>query len=732
MELYGRFNSGATLSGEFKTLVSMGYGTTLSIKGLPCNGIFELLHGGLNNTYSNPSGYTSLQIDMASMGQFGGSGTYVDFGLWTASIDATVSSPNKLSRTLEGEFLTYTKQGSLTGTFLGNLIPATSTTGSWEGATVGYWQRERFVDFSSGFTGQTYYLKKSYSGGTSGISNYWASENFDGSDLSASSYTNLSESPITYTRYNWSGPPDQKLYTKTVWNMTDSSTYTLVEAKTLTETAYNSEIDTLINDYMPNQGYQINYDSGQDGIFAGFGDLWNNLSLSQSDPWYPLVDPVNPHKTELALMGQYSDMENKPSLFGSTIASFNPLVNMNPLSNSESPIGGAYYGYLGAAFGKKAVDTDWLDGMINGIYYDPSGNVGVFYGSFEGNNNPNIGAWSATGTIDGGYQLATGYGGLSAANFVSKLVFENWSNSFGESVGEGVDIKLRTEQINVAYVDSNYITPASGFWTVWQSVAGGTYGGTTPPTTWQWEYDKYTSHGQETAYEAFQMTGTTANGISTGTVVGASVNYNNPSTTIHGGTIKGLFDPSTTPYKTWQAVTQGVSMETNAFLVKAAEINAISDATEREKARQAFMNATKIPVIQVGQATLNQVGGLVNNLSDVKMNDVTFFSTSTSVAPKIWATSGVSGSYSGTPSTSGLSENNVPLSGSGLNATFNVTSWNGANWGAKVAGSGNLSGGSYVGSVQFTGGAAGKIDQLPIGTSNPGKFSGTGAGIAKQ
>ncbi len=711
MELYGQFNSGATLSGEIKTLVSMGYGTTLSINGLPCNGIFELLHGGLNNTYSNPSGYTSLQIDMASMGQFGGSGTYVDFGLWTASIDGTVTSPNKLSGTLGGEFLTYTKQGSLTGTFLGNLIPATSTTGSWEGATVGYWQRERFVDFSSGITGQTYYLRKSYSGGSSGISSYWASENFDGSDLSASSYTNISGSPITYTRYNWSGPPDQKLYTKTVWNMTDSSIYTLVEAKTLTETDYNSEIDTLISTQMPNQGYQINYDSGHDGVFAGFNDE------SGHDLWYHMANGLS---TELALMGQYSDMENKPSLFGSTIASFNPYVNMDPYINSESPIGGAYYGYLGAAFGKKIVDADWLDGMINGIYYDPTGKVGVYYGSFSGNNNPNIGAWSTTGTIDGGYQLVTGYGGLSATNFVSNLVFENWDSSFSDSDGvvEGATIKLRTEKINVAYVQDCYLSP-SGFWSVWQSVAGGTYSGT--PTAWQWEYDKNTSHGLETTYQAFQTTGT-ANGITTGTTVGASVSYNNPSTSVHGGMIKGLFDPSTTPYKTWQAVTQGVTMETNTFLAQAAAISG------NAAAQQAFMNATKIPVVQVGQATLSQTPmTTVNNLSNVVMNNVTFFSNATGGVPSIWATNGVSGSYSGSPSTSGLPLNNVPLSGNGLNATFNVNYWVGTNWGAKVAGSGNLSGGSYTGSVQFTGGAAGKIDQ-----PSAGSFSGTGAGIAKQ
>jgi hypothetical protein len=68
----------------------------------------------------------------------------------------------------------------------------------------------------------------------------------------------------------------------------------------------------------------------------------------------------------------------------------------------------------------------------------------------------------------------------------------------------------------------------------------------------------------------------------------------------------------------------------------------------------------------------------------------------------------------------------VGLSGNGLNANFTMNYWNGSNWGANVAGSGNLSGGSYTGPVDFKGGAAGRIDQ-----PGAGQFSGTGAGIAK-
>ena len=723
MELYGQFKNGAALSGDsdIKTLVNMGYGNTLSIKNLSCFGIFELLHGGLNNTYSNPSGDTAWRMDMASTGQFGGNtasyGTYMDFGLWMASInDGNLSNPNKLSGTLTGEFLTYRKQGTLSGTLLGNLLPATATTGSWQGATVGAWEKTRDVAFSSGITGSSYNLSKS-SNGSDANSNYWESEHLDGSSRSASSYTNLSGSPVTYTQYDVNGPPDQPQYSKTVWNMTSGTPayYTLQEAKTMTSADYNSAIDALIL-AMPNRtdGYSLNWSSGHDGVFAGFGNLWNNMGSGQT--------------TEIALMGQYGgDIATKPTLFGSAIVSFNPLVNMIPFSNSQSPIGGAYYGYLGAAFGKNVVTADWLDGMVNGLYYDPAGNVGVFTGTFTGTNNPNIAAWKAAGLITGGYPLGTGNTTgdfiLNATNFASNVVFSNWNQNYGinDVAVTGDDVKLRVEQRRLAAVYSEFLTTGSGTWGVWQSITGGTYSGT--PTAWRSEYDISQDYGRQTQYKAVQITGTDK-GITTGIDVGAWVNIPSPSTGnsmypytgVAAGTIKGLFDPNTA---TWQAVSQGVSMETSTFLGK---VNAMNDAQ-----RLAFQKATNIPAFQVGQATLSSNGyqTVPGGSMSVTMSNVTFFSSSTGGTPAIWATNDVRGNYSGTPSTSGPAVN---LSGSGLKATFGINSWDAVNnnWAAKVASSNDslLSGGSYSGSVNFKGGAAGKIQ-------TEGYFSGTGAGIAK-
>lgn len=216
-------------------------------------------------------------------------------------------------------------------------------------------------------------------------------------------------------------------------------------------------------------------------------------------------------------------------------------------------------------------------------------------------------------------------------------------------------------------------------------------------------------------------------------ISGATAGYmadisSTPLTGIIVGETLGTFNPVDT---TWQAVSLGVWLETKKFLEMAATPEGVTE-----------LQQLNIPSVEVGRATL---AGSGNGFTDLKMTDTIFFAPSNGAAPKIWATGNVSGSYTSAPSI-GIGVN---LTGSGLNATFTPQAWDTTNnkWLSTVNGSGNLSGGSYIGPVNMMSGAgAGKIESAPStivvgggGTSDqlptiivvPGTISGTAAGIAK-
>ncbi len=114
------------------------------------------------------------------------------------------------------------------------------------------------------------------------------------------------------------------------------------------------------------------------------------------------------------------------------------------------------------------------------------------------------------------------------------------------------------------------------------------------------------------------------------------------------------------------------------------------------------------------------------------MNNVTFLGYRSGDPPRIWATETVTGTYGGNPE--GLSANLDLQAGaidvSALDANFNVRIWDTAskNWSATLTDGAGTVGGH---SVTFEGGAGGKIDESPRGTTNVGALCGTAAGWAK-
>ena len=117
------------------------------------------------------------------------------------------------------------------------------------------------------------------------------------------------------------------------------------------------------------------------------------------------------------------------------------------------------------------------------------------------------------------------------------------------------------------------------------------------------------------------------------------------------------------------------------------------------------------------------------------MNNVAFFAPSTGEKPGIWATNNVTGQYdfSNGYLTSGNITNpdNVIIisNGDGISADFQFTQWNTSTntWMAAIEnGTGNLTGGSYNGPVNFRGAGAGTLTGI-----NSGNLSGTAAGISQ-
>ncbi|TRZ78555.1 MAG: hypothetical protein D4R93_00095, partial [Deltaproteobacteria bacterium] len=292
-------------------------------------------------------------------------------------------------------------------------------------------------------------------------------------------------------------------------------------------------------------------------------------------------------------------------------------------------------------------------------------------------------------------------------------------------------------------------------WGDWSGIAGGTYTAAAPV---KWVMARETgpfatggTGGGE--YLNFSLTPPDAGGISTGTVAGAQVVLGDPNpptdvpsayTVVMGGTVKGLFDPATTP-KTWLTISQGGFMETNAFLTRSYADDA---------ARANFEKAMKIPAFDVGMANLRGNDG---NLY-VNMDGIKFFRFQSEADPRIWATNNVYGSYTADPSLN----TKVQLTSSGdlagLKQTFEVKQWNAGgnnNWGAFLyKGAGDTSGtltrsvadtgrttGGYLPAgapptmpiAELRGGAAGVINPGTNTTGLPGakSFSGTAAGTVR-
>lgn len=728
---------GNFVSGGYLQQYAMGSGYTASINGYPCNGIF--IQASSAGEYSNPEGSTNWQADFAGYGTFGypdPGNIFSDYGIWHTNAGGREASwaNNQIYAPINGEFLSYTKKGTLAGTFLGNYAETDTTTksGIWAGTSSGVYQKTTNVAFSSGMAGKVFNNKLTkWISGVNNITGTSYGINGDPDNLPLERmYARKTISGATaedwwseiqYSDHGYVDEDNPLAYTKTTCKYKVSGVsitdQTLLESVPISNEDYLEEVAAMrsgaIQEY---SGWSLNNGNFQ-GVFAGFNNLWYNLAHGQA--------------TAIEVAGLYTDRENTPGILTTGLTSFNPAVNMNPLFNSKSPIDGAYFAYLGAAFGKTTAAADTLDGLISGLYYDLNGKVGILYGDFTGSNLPDVGYFKGEGAIRGAYQLGYGVNGNSAANFGHKVIqsFQQWNYGINDVTIEGDNVRLAAINSNRAWINGCYLNSGSGFWGVVQNVTGGTKDASFAPTAWTWAAHQIYSSTPRSDYTGIEITGT-KDGIGNGNFVGASAVYagGNPSapgfTAVSAGNIKGLFDPAAT---TWQALAQGAFMETNTF------INLIKGLDAQQK--QDFMAALKIPAISVGSVDLSGARTTVGNALSVTMAGVNFYAYSTGEKPKIFATNNVSGSYD-VSQLGGAIPAPVNMTGSngvnltGVSATFTPKIWNNVNnaWGAQVNGQGAMTNPSTT--INFTGGAAGSLMPNPA-IPGTGNFGGTAAGVVK-
>ncbi len=255
-------------------------------------------------------------------------------------------------------------------------------------------------------------------------------------------------------------------------------------------------------------------------------------------------------------------------------------------------------------------------------------------------------------------------------------------------------------------------------WRLIASTVAGTYTGQggIPGAGTVMEWLGHPATGENREFRQVHIESVDANNVFSGRMNGAVVEWQSAKTFVQGGEIAGLFDPQKS---SWRAIGTSALMETGAFLQMQG------GATTTQTAN-ATLKALNIPAVEVGRANLAQGPEPVNGLYGVTMHNVTFFANSTGGAPRIWATNNVSGNYSSPPvvppSAPPIA---VPLSGGGLNATFEINNWSVGRWTADVNGSGALTAGAYLAPIVFNGGAAGTF----TGTTS-GSLTGTAAGVA--
>ncbi|PKN63516.1 MAG: hypothetical protein CVU57_18980 [Deltaproteobacteria bacterium HGW-Deltaproteobacteria-15] len=698
--MFGWTNGHFGTSGSY--IEGDGAGVTRSIKGQDW-GTYRFGFT-IDNWIKNLSSEWSARV--TGMGEFGtharlGQTELIhDVGRWLSNPVTGSALDNKIDASYTGKYLTYRQYGTLSGDIIGTYNTANST---WQGFSAGAWKKQQDLSFAAIVQDGDIMSEFRVSEGNHNADNgsFYEYTYYDVLNFGRSKEYDASTNTTIHTQYYGDGWKEQwKDVNGAPSYIEDNWSGSLLDILANGSTLFNSD-----EPIQPDNPYcRFEHAGWIEGILGGLEDPWSAT----------LTDPA-----EIVILGEYDRDEQRAtrSVFGFDFYSYNPYFSnpdhqsrtvWNQANNTEY---GAFRGYAGGTIVNNMADPgsqDAIDGMLIGLYRDHLGNTGVLMGGFVGKGYTEPEVWETTSGAM--YPIPLGTTSILAADFYDSAV-ESYSNYLPADTYAtwGLEPDMADNDIHSTYRESVSLGIPGQTWTIAQVIDGGCYVGT-PTDVWTARYD-FTDPGDNIrrlgTVDGAKWSGNKIEGKNSG----AWVSYSDAVTGVHGGALKGTFDPDALTYQT---VAHIATLTSGKFLqmINTGQIDALT--------------RLNIPCIQVGSTNL-QLMSTDQYFNSVNMNDVRFFAYSTGADPRIWATNSVTGSFNSTPPVNHTAELISTGGPSSLNAGFTVKNWSNGKWGASVSGYGSLSRTDIPGStdIEFKGGAAGtyKTDRT---------FSGTGSGVAKK
>lgn len=427
----------------------------------------------------------------------------------------------------------------------------------------------------------------------------------------------------------------------------------------------------------------------------------NELSLSLSgisgmmgsteSLWTSAFSPV------VTMVGKYS----MPGVYHVVSGGWQSVNYLSGSGSTTNDGGGAYKGFLNSHILLSSANV--LNTDAQALYADSSGNIGIIRGYIPGVVSPTSNGFKSEGVLNR-IEMETG-AGISAGTFVSSATTlrTNTGGSSSNLLAGGASMTLTESMLQGLEINGKK-------WGIGKIDMSGTYSGD-PRGNAVFSYLLGSSSGAEIFTHLEHPDATAWNSVEggyfRGNIAAASADWMSANTSVIGGTIKGIFDPS----NSWQATALGTRIETSSFVEMAS--------TETGRAKLAALN---IPSVIVGLVNLSGSG---NGWTSLNVNNTGFYASTSGGKPQIWASNNVNGNYSSPPPVGTPTALTGSASGHLFQANFTIQNWNTGNghWGAAI-GSGTISPG-LNGATQFQGVAAGTG-----ATAASGSVSGTASGAA--